>query len=197
MPNGNQPSDDTTVFSRDDQAFLLGLARESLLACTNGESQTIPEQIPESVKAECGCFVTLRKAGRLRGCIGYLEGTKPLYRAIMENAFNAAQRDHRFHPVTPDEIEDITIEISVLTPPEPVPFRHPDELVEVLRPGVDGIILKNGFRQSTYLPQVWDQIPEKVQFLESLALKGGMQSDGWKTAEVQRYTALHFEEPRG
>ncbi len=177
-----------------EQEFLLNLARESLRACVTGSDKDIPEHVPEIAQEKCGCFVTLRKSGELRGCIGYLEGTKPLYQAIIENAENAACRDNRFFPVSIDELNDITIEISVLTPPEPLSFDHPDELVAALRPGEDGIILKQGFRQSTYLPQVWEQLPGRVQFLESLALKGGMARDEWKTAEVQRYQALHFSE---
>jgi AmmeMemoRadiSam system protein A len=154
-----------------------------------------PANTPEITKKDRGCFVTLTKSGVLRGCIGYIEGIKPLFEAIIDNAKNAAMSDPRFPEVTPEELHDIRIEISVLTPPEPLEYKDPQDLLNKLVPGQDGIILQSGFHQSTYLPQVWEHFSnQKVDFLEELSLKGGMPKDGWKTALVKRYRAIHFQE---
>ncbi len=176
-------------------SFLLKLARESLEAGVTGRPPPQPSNPPETTKNRRGCFVTLTMAGRLRGCIGYIEGIKPLYEAVIDNAKNAALSDPRFPSVTPAELPRIRVEVSVLTPPVPLDYKDPQDLLDKLVPNQDGIILTKGFHQSTFLPQVWDQIPDKVQFLEELSLKGGMPADGWKTASVKRYRAIHFQEP--
>ena len=178
----------------DVKSFLLALARQSLVACVKGQPPPRPENPPDLTKQNSGCFVTLTKDGQLRGCIGYIEGIKPLYEAVIDNAKNAALSDPRFPQVTPEELAGITIEISVLTPPQPLAYKDPQDLLNKLTPGEDGIILQKGFHQSTYLPQVWEQLPDKVQFLENLSMKGGMEPDGWKTASVKRYRAIHFQE---
>jgi uncharacterized protein len=178
----------------DVKTFLLTLARQSLEACVQGKPMPKPENPPELTKKDRGCFVTLTKSGILRGCIGYIEGIKPLYEAIIDNAKNAAQSDPRFPEVTADELHDIRIEVSVLTPPEPLEYKDPQDLLNKLVPGQDGIILQSGYHQSTFLPQVWEQLPDKIDFLEHLSMKGGMPTDGWKTALVKRYRAIHFQE---
>ncbi len=99
----------------------------------------------------------------------------------MENARNAALSDPRFPPVSPGELSSIKVEVSVLTKPTLLPYRDPEDLLQKLVPGIDGVILEQGPYQSTFLPQVWGQLPDKVQFLEHLSLKGGMPRDGWKT----------------
>ncbi|MBN1760984.1 MAG: AmmeMemoRadiSam system protein B [Chitinispirillaceae bacterium] len=174
--------------------FLLKTARASLEASVEGRRFDEPHTVPAEVRDERGCFVTLTVKGRLRGCIGYIEPIKPLYTAVIENAKNAALHDPRFPKVTPAELGDIKIEVSVLTRPEPLDYKDPDDLLARLVPGRDGVILRSGGHQSTYLPQVWEQLPEKRSFLEQLSLKGGMPPDGWKHAEVRTYRALHFEE---
>jgi AmmeMemoRadiSam system protein A len=138
--------------------------------------------------------VTLTKGGNLRGCIGNIEPVKPLFQGVIDNARSAALSDPRFPPVTPDELKDIVVEVSVLTEPTPLSFSSPQDLLEKLVPERDGIILEKGMARSTFLPQVWEQLPDKVEFLEHLAMKGGMQRDGWKTATVKRYFAIHFSE---
>jgi AmmeMemoRadiSam system protein A len=176
------------------KSFLLALARQSLEACVTNVKIQPPINPPYLTLKKHGCFVTLTEHDRLRGCIGYIEGIKPLYQAVIENARNAALSDPRFPEVTTAELPLIKIEISVLTPPEPIIYKTPQELLEKIVPGKDGIILQNGFKQSTYLPQVWEQLPDKIQFLENLSVKGGMNPDGWKTASVKRYRAIHFQE---
>jgi AmmeMemoRadiSam system protein A len=112
----------------------------------------------------------------------------------MDNARNAALSDPRFPAVTSEELSRVRIEISVLTAPQELPYSSPEDLLDKLVPGVDGIILQKGFHQSTFLPQVWDELSDKVSFLQHLSVKGGMAPDGWKTATVKRYRALHFQE---
>jgi AmmeMemoRadiSam system protein A len=180
--------------SSDVKAFLLNLARQSLDACVTGRPMPKPANPPEITKKDRGCFVTLTKSGVLRGCIGYIEGIKPLFEAIIDNAKNAALSDPRFPEVTPEELSGIRIEVSVLTPPEPLEYKDSQDLLNKLVPNQDGIILQSGFHQSTFLPQVWEQLPDKIDFLEHLSMKGGMPKDGWKTASVKRYRAIHFQE---
>jgi uncharacterized protein len=180
--------------SADVKAFLLKLARQNLNAAVNGQPPVVPPDPPAVTRDLRGCFVTLTKKGNLRGCIGYIEGIKPLYQAVVDNAKNAALEDPRFPEVKPEELGDITVEVSVLTKPEPLLYKDPQDLLDKLIQGEDGIILSKGYHQSTFLPQVWEQLPDKVEFLEHLSMKGGMPSDGWKTAEVKRYRAIHFQE---
>ncbi|MBN1306818.1 MAG: AmmeMemoRadiSam system protein B [Chitinispirillaceae bacterium] len=174
--------------------LLLELARQSLESSVRGKPFEGPGAVPAEVKENSGCFVTLTVDGALRGCIGYIEPIKPLYRAVIENAANAALHDPRFPRVTPGELKKIKIEISVLTKPVPLAYNDADDLLNKLVPKRDGVILRKGGHQSTYLPQVWEDLPDKVTFLEQLSIKGGMPRDGWKTAEVKIYRALHFEE---
>jgi AmmeMemoRadiSam system protein B/AmmeMemoRadiSam system protein A len=177
-----------------DKVFMLKLARDALDRAVKGEKPPEPENVPPVTQESSGCFVTLTKHGDLRGCIGYIEGIKPLYEAIIDNAKNAALGDPRFPNVTPDELKDLRVEVSVLTPPEPIEYTDPDDLLSKITPGVDGIILRKGMHQSTYLPQVWDQLPDKVGFLQHLAMKAGMDRDDWKDAQYKKYQAIHFEE---
>lgn len=191
---GKDKHNNIMQLTNDEKAYLLSLARDALNAAVKGDALPSPKDPPPITKELCGCFVTLKKHGELRGCIGYIEGIKPLYEAIIDNAKNAALKDHRFPRVKEKELKDIDVEVSVLTKPEPLEYSDPDDLLNKIVAGEDGIILRKGWNQSTYLPQVWEQIPDKVQFLEYLSRKGGMSSDGWKSAEVKRYRAIHFEE---
>ncbi|MBN2189057.1 MAG: AmmeMemoRadiSam system protein B [Chitinispirillaceae bacterium] len=187
--------DDREGLGREVREFLLKLARSSLEASVKGEKLPEPADVPGITRENRGCFVTLTARGELRGCIGYIEPIKPLYRAVIENAENAALSDPRFPRVTPKELPSITIEVSVLTKPVPLAYKDPRDLLDKLEPGADGVILQSGFHSSTYLPQVWEHFSgDRVRFLESLSMKGGMPPDGWKTANVKRYRAEHFSE---
>jgi AmmeMemoRadiSam system protein B/AmmeMemoRadiSam system protein A len=192
----NEKKMDTTdsFLLQGDKEFLLTLARSALENAVNNLDPPSPSDIPASCLEKCGCFVTLTINGDLRGCIGYLEGIKPLYRAVIENAKNAALGDPRFPDVTPGETESIRIEVSVLTKPENLEFAGPDDLLAKLVCGRDGLILAAKGRQSTFLPQVWDQIPGKKEFLEHLSMKAGLEKNAWKQAAFKRYFAIHFEE---
>lgn len=197
QPQANTPSKEvsnSSEFTKELQDHLLKIARNSLRAAVHDEPLPHPGEFSDLFKSNRGCFVTLTKANQLRGCIGYIEPIKPLYQAIIENARNAALYDNRFSPVRADEIDSLSIEISVLSQPKPLPFKTPAELLQLLHPGIDGVILSSGHHQSTFLPQVWEQLPDKIQFLEHLSIKGGMPKDGWKNASVKIYSVEHFSE---
>ncbi len=190
----SQSAGATMELSESDKDFFLKLARDALDKAVRGEKPPEPARVPDAGREMCGCFVTLTKHGELRGCIGYIEGIKPLYQAVIDNARNAALGDPRFPNVTPDELKALKVEVSVLTKPEPFDYEDPTDLLAKLEPGRDGIILRKGYSQSTFLPQVWDQLPDKVEFLEHLSRKAGLSGDAWKTAEYRKYHAIHFEE---
>ncbi len=124
-------------------------------------------------------FVTLNKKGdgALRGCIGSIIAHRTLYDDIIENAKSAAFHDPRFVALSPQEFNDITVEVSLLTDPKPLPYSSPEDLKSKLRPGIDGVILKKGNYQATYLPQVWEQLPTFESFMAHLCQKAGMPSD--------------------
>jgi uncharacterized protein len=191
---GAQPVKPSSDLPPELKSWLLKLARTSLDAYVKGEKVPDPADVPAAAKENAGCFVTLTKAGQLRGCIGYIEPIKPLYRAVIENAGNAALQDPRFPEVDKSELTEIKVEVSVLTVPQPLEYKDADDLPNKLVPGKDGIILEKGWAHSTFLPQVWDQLPDKIDFLQHLSLKGGMDMDGWKSAIVKRYYAVHFSE---
>ncbi len=174
-----------------EEAYLLRVARRAL------EEYVLERRVPaveepqeESLRAKCGAFVTLHKAGHLRGCIGQIEASAPLYRTVRECAVAAALRDPRFEPVTPLEVPDLHIEISVLSALTDV---RPEE-VEV---GRHGLLISHGFRRGLLLPQVatqwhWD----REQFLEETCVKAGLPPDAWhEGARIQAFTAQVFGEP--
>lgn len=184
------------VVDDEEQQLLLDLARDTVELYVR-EKKT-PEvnkaDLTDTLKEVRGCFVTLNKQGRLRGCIGHILPQRPLWECIVENAVNAATADSRFLPVTPDELDDIHIDISVLTLPQELAYDSPESLLAQLRPGVDGVVLRSGFRTSTYLPQVWDMFASKESFLQSLCRKQGSPDDCWKEAKISVYQAQVFEE---
>lgn len=177
---------------------LLELARKTLqqVVATGSMPTLDPYDLPDNLREKKGCFVTLKKNGQLRGCIGYIFPLEPLYRAVMDNACAAAIKDRRFDPVRPEELEAIEIEISVLTVPQPLEFDSPTDLLTQLRPNVDGVVLRIGGRQSTYLPQVWEQLSDKERFLSYLSAKAGCQPLAWKEpgTSVLTYQAEAFKE---
>ncbi|MDR2592502.1 MAG: AmmeMemoRadiSam system protein B [Chitinispirillales bacterium] len=184
-------------FNRQEKDYMLKLARETLTSAVRDGTPPPPSKPkPElsRLAQNYGCFVTLNSHGQLRGCIGNIEPIKPLYKGIADNAVNAAFHDPRFPRVKAAELGDIKIEVSVLTKPAPLGAKSADEILEKLKPFEHGVILKMGSRQSTFLPQVWEQLPDKVMFLEHLAMKAGAGRDDWKRADVWVYKAVHFAE---
>ncbi len=180
-----------------DELALLHLARRVVeVVVSGGRSECAGEEWGEALNRRLACFVTLRTRGELRGCIGQLVAREPLWRAVVENAESAATRDHRFAPVTESELEDLEIELSVLSEPEPVKFATPEDLLDRLRPGMDGVVLRLGGRVSTFLPQVWEELADKEEFMEHLSRKAGYEGDAWRGegVEVSVYQVRHFAE---
>lgn len=187
------------TYSASERAQLLELARKTFTTAV--QSGRMPEVVesdwPEKFREKKGCFVTLTKQGRLRGCIGHILPQEPLASAVMDNARNAALKDSRFRPVAPDELKDLQVEISVLTAPAPLAFSSPEELLEKLRPHTDGVVLQVSGRTATFLPQVWEQLPDKVAFLNQLSQKAGCPATAWREPDtkVMIYQVEAFTEP--
>ncbi|MGD0016136.1 MAG: AmmeMemoRadiSam system protein B [Verrucomicrobiia bacterium] len=185
-------------FTTPERKLLLDLARRTLReVVTNGKQPDVAnDAFPAKFTEKKGCFVTLTERGELRGCIGHIVPQEALYKAIMDTAQSAALYDYRFSPVQPGELGKIEIEISVLTVPEPLTFSSPDDLLNKLQPNRDGVLLQIGRRSATYLPQVWEQIPDKVHFMDSLAKKAGCAPDAWRSPDtkVQIYHVEAFKE---
>lgn len=180
-----------------DQAFLLRLARHEITAMLKGAANLQrPDTLSPAVFENRGCFVTLHQNQELRGCIGTIEPERALIDNVSKNAANAAFHDPRFSPLALDELGAIDIEISVLTPPVALTFNDGEDLKRQLKTGIHGVILSRDWRRSTFLPQVWEQLPEKEMFLRQLCLKGGMSGDCWKSTatRVEVYTASYFSE---
>jgi AmmeMemoRadiSam system protein A len=169
-------------FNPTERTQLLELARRALKeAVVSGRSSLADtNNWPAKFRDLRGCFVTLTEAGALRGCIGHIFPQESLYRAIQDNARSAALEDPRFRPVQPGELNQVEIEISVLTEPKPLPFTSPEDLLAKLQPGKDGVVLKLDGRGATYLPQVWEQLPDKVEFLNHLSEKAGCAPGDWR-----------------
>ena len=142
-------------------------------------------------------FVTLQLAGKLRGCIGSLEAHRPLLQDVKANATAAALRDPRFAPLTLAELAQTHIEVSVLTPPEPLTFRSEAQALAQLRPGIDGVVLEYGDYRSTFLPQVWEQLPTAAEFMRHLKQKAGLPPDFWdERLKLCRYHVRKWAEPQ-
>jgi len=154
------------------------------------------EELPPNLLEPGACFVTLTKAGQLRGCVGSIEAVQPLIQDVRDRAVGAAFGDPRFPSVTAPELEDLEIEVSILTSPEPLFYDTPKDLVRKLRVGVDGVILKGRFRRATFLPQVWENLPDPELFLARLCQKMGLAPDAWRVNKmgVDIYQVEKFSE---
>jgi len=176
--------------------LLLTLAREALEEAFSLRAMRTGELEPW-LEEEAATFVTLRRAGKLRGCIGTLTPRRSLFEDVRKNARVAAFDDPRFPALTVGELEEIDIEVSLLSPVEPIDFDGEEDLLACLRPGVDGLVLEHGFHRGTFLPQVWDQLPEPRDFLRGLKRKAGLEKDFWaEDVRVSRYTVEEWEEGR-
>lgn len=169
---------------------LLAVARQSILhGLEHGCPLPVaPESHASALRAIRATFVTLELNGDLRGCIGSLEASRPLVVDVAQNAYAAAFRDPRFRPVTQPEAEALDIHISVLSPLEEMTFQTEEEFVAQLRPGVDGIVLQEGYHCGTFLPSVWEQLPGRKEFVAHLKMKAGLPPDYWSP----RITALRY-----
>ncbi len=183
--------------SMEDQRYLLHLARAVILDRLGQKlSHCLPVRNSAEFNEKRGCFVTLHLNGQLRGCIGTIEPIKSLLSAVQENAVLAGFQDSRFLPVTLEEMDKISIELSILTQPVLLLFQNPDDLRKQLKPGVHGVILSKGYHRATFLPQVWEQLPGIEDFLEHLCRKAGMGKTCWKEPKtsVEVYEVSAFSE---
>jgi len=174
-------------------ATLLAIARGAI-ARSFGEPAPAYEDAPWLTELGAS-FVTLTRRGELRGCIGSLLAERPLRHDIESNALAAAFRDPRFPPVAAHEYADIDVEVSLLSALEPIDVKSETELLSVLRPGVDGVLLEYSSRRGTFLPQVWEQLPEPRAFLRHLKQKAGLHADFWaEEIRLSRYTVTKWRE---
>ncbi|MEJ2543594.1 MAG: AmmeMemoRadiSam system protein A [Calditrichaceae bacterium] len=177
--------------SEQEKQFLLKLARDTIITFLTSGKKKKEKYFSENLKTPTGVFVTLHEAGDLRGCIGYVEGVKPLQDAVIDNAISAAFSDPRFMPVGTDEVEKLDIEISVLTPLELV--ENTDE-IEI---GKDGLLMKQGYNQGLLLPQVaTEQRWDRKTFLQHTCMKAGLPTDAWQDneTEIYKFSAIIFDE---
>lgn len=176
---------------------LLELARQTLVARLAGGEQ--PDQPADPALLENkATFVTLKIAGQLRGCIGNLQAVGSVWEGIRDNVLNAAFHDNRFSPLQPEELSEVHLDLSVLSSPVPLDYSDKDDLLAKICPGIDGVILRDGRNQATFLPQVWEQLPTPEFFLGHLCRKAGLTESAWreKKMEIQIYHVQCFEEER-
>jgi AmmeMemoRadiSam system protein A/AmmeMemoRadiSam system protein B len=173
-------SEDANWLTPGDRAFIRDLAERAVVHAVRQRRplETAYEQCPPGLWAPGACFVTLHRRGELRGCIGSLEPRRPLAQDVAHNAGAAALRDPRFPAVRPDELAGLDVEVSVLGPARRLSFTSEHDLLSQLRPGVDGVIIEEamGERRATFLPAVWQSLPEPSEFIRQLLRKGGMES---------------------
>lgn len=174
------PEGSPTRFSDEEKALLLDTAADALAFAVlrGGVMRTVPGNYPPALRVPAACFVSLHRGGALRGCVGTLEAQIPLVAEVADKAA-AAAHDPRFPPVAADELEAIEIEVSVLTRPEPLPADSESEVLRALRPGEHGVILEANDGRATFLPSVWEQVPDPACFLKALKQKAGWPSDAW------------------
>jgi AmmeMemoRadiSam system protein A len=178
--------------------YLLFVARKTIqeaLFERNAKEPSPPFESPKYLERR-GTFVTLTIDGTLRGCIGHIIPQESLIEGVRINAINASLHDPRFRPLSRNEFPKTRIEVSILTEPEPLSFSDANDLLMKLRPGIDGVIIKKSFHQATFLPQVWEQLPDKSSFLSHLCMKAGLDGDTWKKEriDVYIYQVQAFEE---
>ncbi len=181
-----------------EKEILLKLARRSIECAAAGKAlpDIPPQDLTPALAAPGAAFVTLTIDGRLRGCIGALEPYQGLAEDVREHAADAATNDYRFPAVRPAEVERLHIEISRLTTPRPLEYATPEELPGRLRPGIDGVVLRDGSRRATFLPQVWQSLPLPEVFLNQLCQKMGAPASLWrqKLLTVLVYQVEEFAE---
>ncbi len=183
------------MFNTEQRQLLKDIARASIeYGLTHHQPLIVDlDTVPQQLKEVGASFVTLEKDAHLRGCIGTLESYRPLAQDVANNAFSAAFSDHRFPPVIATELENISIHISILSPAEPIICHTESELKQQLRPNIDGLILDDGFHKATFLPSVWQSLPNTTDFIDHLKIKAGLPSDYWShEMKAFRYTTESF-----
>jgi AmmeMemoRadiSam system protein A len=182
----------------EERSYLLKLARQALEDAVSG-NRPAPlefETLTPRLREPGASFVTLTRHGDLRGCIGALEPYLPLVEDVREHAVAAGLQDPRFPPVQSEELSEIKIEISRLTLPIDFPYDNPEDLLKRLRPNVDGVTIRDGFYRATFLPQVWEKLPDPAAFMSHLCQKMGASPDLWRRKKimVQIYQVEEFHE---
>ncbi|HLC88478.1 MAG TPA: AmmeMemoRadiSam system protein A [Candidatus Nanoarchaeia archaeon] len=178
--------------NKQNQKLLLKLARKTIENNFRHKDYDL-ENVLAEFREKKGVFVTLQKDGRLRGCVGSIEPVKSIYDGVKENALNAAFRDPRFSKLTEGELKTVYLEISVLTPPKKLEYHSPEDLLGKLT-GKEGVILERNHHRATFLPQVWEDLPGKEEFLEYLSIKAGLAAEAWKQTKIYVYFAEVFRE---
>jgi AmmeMemoRadiSam system protein A len=195
MARMSLPESPPPGFTADEKETLLLIACQSIEA---GLETRRPAHIDvaaysPALSTKRASFVTLQEAGRLRGCIGSLEPHVSLVEDVSHNAYAAAFRDTRFPPLRADELAALSVQVSVLSRPVPLDFDSETSLLAQLRPGTDGLILQERTLRSTFLPSVWESLPDPEHFLGHLKVKAGLEADYWSaTVRFWRYTTESF-----
>ena len=175
--------------------ILLPIARAAIsraLDVPHAADETAPWLVEHGA-----CFVTLTQNGELRGCIGTLQAHRPLLADVKSNAVSAAMHDPRFLPLSVEELDITTVEISLLSPTTAMEVLDEADALAQMRPGVDGIVFQCGHYRSTFLPQVWEHFPQPRDFLAMLKRKAGLPDDFWTDeASLLRYTVTKWSEER-
>jgi AmmeMemoRadiSam system protein A len=195
-------ADSTLQLTQEQGEILVRLARRTLEAQLGSppaqhESEALNARLQDpSFQENRGTFVCLKLEGQLRGCIGSLMGVGPVAEGVRRNAVNAAFQDPRFEPLSAQELDRVRIEVSVLTAPQMLEFNDGVDLLARLRPYVDGVIIRKGLASATFLPQVWEQLPQPDIFLANLCRKAGLPPDAWRHSplEVLTYQVQAFSE---
>ena len=181
-----------------DAALLLDLAEASIVDGLAGRPLRLPhlEELPPGIRREAGAFVTLTVDGSLNGCIGAIGGAAPLGQEVTRLARSAAFADPRLPALRHEDLPGLVIEVSILSPFEPLPARSRAELVAALRPGTDGLLIAAGSHRAVFLPDVWDQVPDPSDFVDHLYRKGGLAPGTWPPGmTAHRFTTQRFERP--
>jgi len=182
----------------DEQKELLFVAREAIEYRVQGKKlpSIQSSSLTSSLREQGASFVTLTIHGQLRGCIGALEAYQPLIDDVREHAIAAAFEDPRFPPLREDELSRIQIEVSRLTRPIPLEYKDADDLISKLKPHIDGVVINDGLRRATFLPQVWEKLPDPSDFMDNLCYKMGTSHRHWrnKHLEVLIYQVEEFHE---
>lgn len=170
------------MLSEKDASTLLNIAREAIVNLVNGSEYQSPPREEKSLNERSGCFVTIKQNGNLRGCIGNFQSELPLFKEVAQMAIASASKDPRFHPLEPAELDNFSLEISVLSPLEKI------DDIELIEVGTHGIYLEKNFSRGVLLPQVaveysWD----RQTFLQQTCLKAGLPSDSWQDADTDIY----------
>jgi len=198
-----QNDPDRQHLSPEQGQWLVKLARQTLAGqfakkVAQKDMDALDNALADSCyQVTCGTFVTLTLNKQLRGCIGSLTSGEPIRTGVRRNAINAAFHDPRFAPLNAADFDRVNIEVSILSEPQLLNYEDSDDLVEKLRSGVDGVIVRKDLASATFLPQVWEQLPETPDFLSHLCTKAGLAANAWRQTrlEISTYQVQHFAEP--